>query len=206
MAKKQPTATESKPASEEQKDGELEAVMAMAQLITKRKSMTSVGVYSSMLMDAAEVITGVTGSQLLERTLDIKKHKKTLNDEGEEVLVSYKVHLSTYANTVRDMVKAHVQRKYVPVVHNLTRMAVSYLCKDPITREGAEDFAANYADSLGTALANTLANYMSRLRNFGESYDLIMEQDLMSIADVFVNSYKEWLNANWDSIAPKNEE
>jgi hypothetical protein len=170
-----------------------------AKLIVRYKSSTSAIVWGNKLMDHAIEICGIQGQVLKDRTAEIQQGLK----DAKGKLVTHEMHFSIYANMVRDMVRGKIQRRYIPMLRNVSRMAVSYVMKDPLTIEVALEYADPYADQYGQNICNTVANYLSRVRPAAETLDMISETDFIdSLYDAMIGTYKQFLKDNWSTLAP----
>lgn len=172
----------------------------LAELMNKSGARTSPVTWASILLDNAEEETGISGQELLDRSARLKKGESA--GDFEEL----KYHFTTYANDVRNTVAELVQRRYIPSVINVTRMAVSYLSKDPISKDNAEQFADRYAQFMVTSLQNTLSNYLQQIRAFDLTFEILEELDFYTVMEQSIrDAYQAFLDEHWSTLMPLEE-
>lgn len=183
---------------------EVDMVSQLAQLMTKMGARTAPIQWASILIEGAADYLGslnggeqVTGQELIQRTLRVKA-KESAKDFPE-----LKMHFTIYANLVRSDVIERVQKRFVPSVINVTRMAVAFIAKDPVTMEMALGFADTYAQDIITRLQNTVSSYFQQIRSFERTFAMMEEMDFYTrMEQVFRNEYEAFLKEQWSALMP----
>lgn len=188
--------------SSSRSDAQNAVLDVLASLITSKGALVSAIDWSALLMDNAESYSSFDGTELLNRTLKIRKAAK----DGEKPPV-FDMHLTIYANKVRDdlIASGKVQRRFVPTIVNITKMAVAYLLKEPISIEMALAFAETYVAADATRLLNTLASYLQQIRPTNLTQEIFNEKDFYgALYDAYIHAWHELLTQHWQTLAPRN--
>jgi hypothetical protein len=173
----------------------------LGRMIHNKGALVSAIDWATTLLDNAEELVGIPGSKLVERTIKMRD----LSRQGK--VPDQKEHYTTYANRIRDLLVASgkVQRRYVPVVVNVTKMAVSYVTKEPISKELAITLVdANIQNDL-TRLHNTLCSYLQQIRPTDKTMDILVERDFYGAMETAIKStWIALLDQYWGELEPKS--
>lgn len=202
MTKKQKQSESSQHGQEELDAARSDLHDQLAALIAKFKARVNVVDWASICLENAEQYVGVSGDELLSRTKEISDAAKI------GTVVKYDMHLSLYMNMVRDALIASgkVQRRAIPTIINITKMATSYLVKEPISIEMVQGFIQPIVAHVITTLENSVASYLARAVPIESTRDAFFEVDLTTqLGDAIIRQYQELIKENWAIIYPKAE-
>lgn len=189
--------TQTAPSADVSDDINLDVLGQLGQLIKKYGARVPVVDWATVLMNNAENVVGVTGDELLNRTIEISEAAR----KGK--VVKHEKHFTIYANQVRDELLASkkVQRRALPIVVNLTKMAVSFLLKEPVSKDSAQALIDPVAQEIVPRLANMLASYLQRLVKTDETVGVLYETDFATLLEQPIKkAYAKYLDEHWDAL------
>jgi hypothetical protein len=175
---------------------------SLGKLISTKGARIGVVEWASTCMENAETYYGIEGNVLLDRTLEISEAAKT----GR--VVKHKKHLTTYLNQVRDdlIASGKVQRRYIPVIVNTTKMAASFLTKEPITMDMVLGFVDPMLQNMITTAQNTIESYLARIVPIQETRVVLTEKDFYSYMEEPIRKrYRDFIEENWNLLNPVRE-
>lgn len=189
---------------EQENEVETDFVADLAVLVKHDGARTNAVEWAERLMENAPDfdgnVKGATGAELRDALKKIKERSK----QGLRSRSTY--HLGLYANEVRDRVLTMVPPKYGPVLVNVTKTAVAYLMKDPITRESIDSVVNDYMLVFMTRISNTISNNLVAIREASLTGEYLIEQEFYeSLAGPLKKAYSDFLDEHVDFLLkPEN--
>jgi hypothetical protein len=143
----------------------------------------------------------VSGDELVRRILVVKDAAK----QGK--LVTAKYNIGTYAQQVKVEVCGLVPEKFWPILTNVTKAAVGYLSKVPVTAESLVEAVDTLCPPFITGVINTVCSELVAVQPFMITSGKIAESDLYTdLKSAIVGAFDNWVKENWDNLLSSHSE
>jgi len=174
-------------------------------MLYKFGARVNVVAWSQLMLNHAENLTGVPGSELVSRSLALREAGHT----GSEIPVFEDGwHFSTYAVALRNSILAipTFQRKYMPTVVNICKMAKSYVLAEPLNVDDAVVLSDVVAQQATSQLASMLVAYLQRINPEVETAEYLQEHEFVAEIEASIKStYSRWVHTHWANLSRENK-